>query len=453
VHVPRPRVSTSIWAKDGYFYGAYYDERDKRRIVSTGITDDGTKKARDKATRRIQALQADVKREVAGLPDETDLTVSEYAKRFHEERTKAGIQDARNEWSRLRLHALPVLVNGKQLGDYRLRDVGRSHIKTFVRVLKGNEEMAPRSRYHVYNTLHLMFAEALDEERIDVNPCSLKREKYLGAKVDKDPEWRRTAKFALEEAQLLLYAPVVPWVRRTINATFFLTGMRFGELVALRWRHLYENKPLHEILVAHSHNRKRTKTEIVRRVPVHPTLAAFLKTWREQGWPIFQGREPQADDLIFPTERGTMKRQQGAWESFQLDLDALGLARRRQHDARRTFISLARAAGCNLDLIKVMTHGLSQSRIMDVYTDEESLWAGLCAELVKVRLDRPENLPEGPESGRSGFATHFATSWRKTSKSAKEFERLGLVPGAGLEKANGKLSHALFRRLMRSQRR
>ena len=55
------------------------------------------------------------------------------------------------------------------------------------------------------------------------------------------------------------------------------------------------------VLIASSNLRRRTKTGVVRHVPVHPVLAAMLAEWKLTGWPALMGRRPEPDDLILPT--------------------------------------------------------------------------------------------------------------------------------------------------------
>jgi hypothetical protein len=88
-----------------------------------------------------------------------------------------------------------------------------------------------------------------------------------------------------------------------------LAGVRTGEASELRWRH-YDPvvRPLGKLLVARSYNsrtgrEKNTKTEAVKHVPVHPTLAAMLAEWKLGGWPELMGRAPGPDDLIVPLPR------------------------------------------------------------------------------------------------------------------------------------------------------
>jgi hypothetical protein len=43
---------------------------------------------------------------------------------------------------------------------------------------------------------------------------------------------------------------------------------------------------------------KGTKTDVVKHIPVHPTLAAMLAEWKLGGWAAMIGRHPEPDDLI-----------------------------------------------------------------------------------------------------------------------------------------------------------
>ena len=65
------------------------------------------------------------------------------------------------------------------------------------------------------------------------------------------------------------------------------------------------------------------------------------------------------------------------------DLQRLGMRRRRQHDMRRTFTSLARAAGARADVIDAVTHDRRGS-IVDVYTTWP--WETLCEAVSALRL-------------------------------------------------------------------
>jgi hypothetical protein len=74
-------------------------------------------------------------------------------------------------------------------------------------------------------------------------------------------------------------------------------------------------------------------------------------------------------------------------ERFHEDLERLGLRPRRQHDARRTFISLALAGGARKDRLRWVTHGPTGD-IVDAYTTLP--WETLCNEVLWLRVDLRE---------------------------------------------------------------
>ena len=83
----------------------------------------------------------------------------------------------------------------------------------------------------------------------------------------------------------------------------------------------------------------------------------------------------------------------------------LGLRRRRGHDLRRTFITLAQVDGARRDLLEIVTHG-PRGDIVSIYTTFP--WPALCAEVAKLDV----RLLEGRvlDGEFSGLATKFATS-------------------------------------------
>ena len=104
------------------------------------------------------------------------------------------------------------------------------------------------------------------------------------------------------------------------------------------------------------------------------------------------------------------------------------LRRRRLHDARRRFITLAISDGARKDALEWITHG-RRGDIMSFYN--EPPWASLCAGIQKLRLvARPELRLVTPD-GRPGFATVFATVGNSSEKPRQEGKLLAGT--AGLE--------------------
>src|SRR5262249_38068940 len=68
---------------------------------------------------------------------------------------------------------------------------------------------------------------------------------------------------------------------------------------------------------------------------------------------------------------------------FHEDLERIGLRSRRQHDARRSFISLARSDGARKDILRWSTHAPERDQI-DFYTT--FAWATLCEPVNCARI-------------------------------------------------------------------
>jgi hypothetical protein len=94
------------------------------------------------------------------------------------------------------------------------------------------------------------------------------------------------------------------------------------------------------------------------------------------------GRTPGPEDLLIPSRRGRHRSRHHSLVKFHEDLQRLALRRRRQHDLRRTFVSLARADGARADVLLGVTHGAKRDNLMDLYTTLP--WASVCEEVAKL---------------------------------------------------------------------
>jgi integrase len=143
-----------------------------------------------------------------------------------------------------------------------------------------------------------------------------------------------------------------------------IVGLRHGEVAGLRWRHYDPTlEPLGRLVIATSYDTGRTKTDVTRRVPVHPTLCKILAAWKLSHWERIYGRAPTADDLVVPTRNLTTVDASDAVHAFKADLAALGLRieagehrDRGGHDLRSWFITTCQEHGAHRDLLRVVTH-------------------------------------------------------------------------------------------------
>jgi len=352
--------------------------------------------------RKARALLRRTEGKIAAALDAGEtgpLTVAEWTKRWIEER-KALVVDWQNDQGRLEHHVLP------ELGPLELEAVRPRHLIALFRRLRIEAKIAPKTIRSVYGVVRSLFRDAVRSELMEATPCVLTRQD-LGPAADKDPEWRAHAVFTRAELETLIADERIATDHAVLYALEGLAGLRHGEAAGLRWRHLESDaKPLGRLTIATSYDRGRTKTSTPRLVPVHPTLAAVLAAWKLEGWPKAFGRAPKPDDLVLPAVPGgkapvgSIRKPFNSWLALQVDLDNLELRRRRQHDLRRTFITLARADGARADILRVITHGPPRDMI-DLYTTWP--WSSLCAEVSKLNVRR-RGIAEVAEAKRAAVA-------------------------------------------------
>ncbi|MBI3203050.1 MAG: tyrosine-type recombinase/integrase [Myxococcales bacterium] len=375
----------TVYPRGNKLWLGYKDLDGRTKYASSGLTlgqEEQAKELLAEIEHRVEAERA------AGATTDQPLTVQRYGKQWAELRRRRGVNNAPVDEGRLGNHVYGII------GTMLLSEVRPRHIRIIVMDLRSKmgpapDQLAPRTVRHVYALLHCMFADALADELITQNPCVLRRSD-LPKSVDKNPEWRATAVFDRHEVELVSSSPLTPWDRRVLYTLMFLTGARFGEAAALKWRHFDPTqKPLGKLLITasydvHKRREKRVKTELTRELPVHPVLAKVLAEWKLRGWAETMGRAPKPDDLIVPSREGRNRNSNTTLRRFHKDLARLGLRKRRQHDMRRTFISLARSDGARADVLERITHG-PRGDIMNMYTTLP--WALLCEEVLKLRIE------------------------------------------------------------------
>jgi len=147
-------------------------------------------------------------------------------------------------------------------------------------------------------------------------------------------------------------------------ATAILTGVRQGELLALKWgdldlerRVLFIRRTYHPV-----HGFAEPKSEKSRRaVKVTPELAEILRVHKERS-------RPWADDLIFPNGAGNpMDGTNLLTQEFRPTLERAGIRRLRFHDLRHTYAALQIALGEDFKFIQQQMGHASITTTMDLY--------------------------------------------------------------------------------------
>jgi integrase len=248
-------------------------------------------------------------------------------------RTGATVADAAAEFLRYIEHdrqRKPSTVQGYRwlidsqilptLGELRLEDVDQARVERWFTALEGR----PSSRRKALVLLHGIFERARRKWGLPVNPVR---------DVEKPPQ-RRDADIEVlspQEVRALVRAAASEQ-DAAIYLTAAFTGLRMGELIALRWRDVaLESSTLRVRASYYAGALTTPKSGKVRAVPVAPDVAGALRRLGERGF-LAAG-----EDLVFPGDAGDYLDGSALRRRYKAALKRAGLRPLRFHDLRHTF--------------------------------------------------------------------------------------------------------------------
>lgn len=258
----------------------------------------------------------------------------------------------------LRLHILP------ELGGYELGKLSPSLLRAWLADLSAKSgrrgrPLAPSTVAQAYRTLNRVLAAAVDDEILGRNPLA-------GVKPPRVE--REEMRFLSHDDVATLIDVIDPRYRAMVLVAAY-GGLRAGELVALRARHL---DLLHQSVTVVEQAQRRAgggfevqapKSAAGRRAVSLPrfvvdALADHVGTFSEPG----------PDGLVFPSPQGGHLRLENfrkrVWEPA---VRQAGLAPLRFHDLRHTCASLAIAAGADVKVLQRMLGHSSAALTLDRY--------------------------------------------------------------------------------------
>ena len=217
--------------------------------------------------------------------------------------------------SALNAHLLPAF------GEWTLESITPAEIEKWSRSLTG---LSSRSKNKLLIQLHGIFRRAQIVWDVPVNPL---------ARVEKHP--------MRPSGDIQVFTPEEVWalVRAAASSqdgalflTAAFTGLRMGELLALRWRDVDFAAATVRVRASYSAGHLTTpKSGKVRAVPLAPDVASALaQLGRRADW-------VGEDDLVFAGETGGYLDGSALRRRYLAALAAAGLRRLRFHDLRHTF--------------------------------------------------------------------------------------------------------------------
>jgi integrase len=265
------------------------------------------------------------------------LTVDEIATRYLAQAERRGRKRSTclNIQSEVRVHLAPFF------GERALDAITADDVLDLVATLEG-KHLAPKTVRNVIGTVSALFnfAKAPHRAWATVNPCE-------GLELPAAPAATEIRFLALDELELLV-AHARPGMFQAIDRALYLTaamtGLRKGELVALRWRDV--DWPAARIRVRQNYTRGEFGTpkskRSTRSVPMADEVGGELER-------LFKASRWQRDeDLVFAhPATGDVLAKSNVSRRMRSALKAAGLdeGRHRFHDLRHTFGTRMAAAG------------------------------------------------------------------------------------------------------------
>ncbi len=178
-----------------------------------------------------------------------------------------------------------------QFGDRQLSEITRQEIQAYVTHLS-QQGYAPKSVDHIHDVLSAILRTAMKWGHIKEN---LARGVDLPRLVCVRPKWALTT---TQAAALLSELSPLP---RTMVGLAILSGLRRGEIFALRWRNIDEQKQLLSVREAvYDTTFSSPKTEAgSRQIPLSELAWQLIAEWKTQA------ENTAPDALVFATRQGT----------------------------------------------------------------------------------------------------------------------------------------------------
>ena len=233
-------------------------------------------------------------------------------------------------------------------GPTPVGEIRREDVRGFAAALE-RKGLAPKSRANALGTLHSLIEFAIDEGWMTGENPVKRVEKPAVAETDPDVRFLET-----EEVEALLRAvPDDPLghVERVMYLTAAMTGMRQGELFALRWRDV--DWTARRIRVRRNFVRGEFGTpkskRSARSVPLASRVAAELELLSQHS------RWKGDDDLVFAhSETGKPIDRSKLLKRFKAALRAGEVREVRFHDLRHTFGTRMAAQGVPMRVLQEM---------------------------------------------------------------------------------------------------
>jgi integrase len=263
-----------------------------------------------------------------------------------------------------------------RFGDLAVSDVTTQEIQSYVTHL-ANAGYAPKSIDHIHDVLSAILRSAVKWGHLPTNPAHGVEMPRLNTVR---PKWALTVEQA---SALVVHLP--GRLPRTLVGLALLTGLRRGELFALRWWDLDEgNRTLHVRAAVYEGVFDDPKTRAsLRTIPLPDAAMRLLSSWKERA------RRTGEQELVFSTASGKpispnniLRR--WVWPACK----SAGIERATWLTFRRTYSSWTHDKGVPAKVIAQVMGHTKVDTTMNVYTQVLDGAARAAADRVGTELFR-----------------------------------------------------------------
>ena len=224
----------------------------------------------------------------------------------------------RDYGSTIRAHLVPAF------GSRQIEDISSDDIERWKTGLGSETGMSNTTKLKILTILNGVFERARKVYKLPHNPMAVveKPSQRVGGDIDV---------YSVEEVLALVRA-AADEQDAAIYLTAALTGLRRGELVALRWRDIDFSGQLIRVRVSFTEGGLTTpKSGKVRAVPMAPQVAEALARLADRE------HFTADDELVFPGTGGGYLDASALYRRYKRALALAGLRPLRFHDLRHTF--------------------------------------------------------------------------------------------------------------------
>jgi integrase len=257
--------------------------------------------------------------------------------------------------------------------EWRLCDITKLDVQQFV-LRKFDQQLAWQTVRNAWIVLSSILDAAMEYGALAVNPAR-------GVKFPLAPP--RTAPRILGHEDVGALLQQVEEPHRTMIGLVALTGLRIGELLALRWRGLdLTTGTLRVLESVFEGQRQRPKTQrALRTIPLGPHAVQVLTDHRERS------RRTAADDLVFPNRAGEPLRESKLLTRvLQPAAERAGLGRVTWHQFRHVHSSLLNDLGVPVKIAQEQLGHASVQTTLNIYTHVVEGSHRLAIEQLEARL-------------------------------------------------------------------